>query len=355
MQSVARIASVCISAGLLQLPVAQASAALSVALSTETVGDSATYSPNLREGGFAAAQEIPRYTGNRVAIDWKVSERLSFESEIAQFHFATLRDRFDLNSFSLLARRTLAAATARKRTAFEFRVAGNYSDSIHKNSFTEAGDTLITGLTIDQPGDISVQAGFSHQRAFTSNSTWQIFSSVGHLRTRHNGVQGSATNNDCQYDFDFGTSGGRINQATPCGDVVSFSREYPDDSSLEQDLGISPAKDIAYSATMLKAGGGFSYKRNLWLLDINAYYQRYLRSGIDQRITASGNTSYESNLVFATKISRQATRRLSFSATVEYNQRQFLDQAPVLYNSFTADGFSSDALLFGLEVRYNLL
>ncbi len=340
-------------ASLLYFP--QAAAEVQLSFTTETVGDTATYSPNLPDGGFATAREFSRYSGRRVAIEWKTTKRLTLETELSQFEFVSLRDRFNTTGFSLLARQTLENSTPQNTTTLEFRVASNYADAINKNSYTNAGDNVITGLTVNRPGDLTVQAGFNHQTELTSTSNWRIYSSIGHLRTRHSGVYGTATNGNCKYDFNFGNNGGQITQAIPCGDVFSFSRQYPDDNSLEQDLGISPTKDITYSATMFKAGGGFSIRRNLWLLNVNAYFQQYFRSAIDQRINESGNTSYDSNRVFSTELIHQTTSRLSFSAKVEYNRRQFLNHTPFLYNSFTAGGFGNDAIFFAFETRYYLL
>jgi len=354
MQCKARTALLSICASLLQLSATQAAAEVQFKLTTETVGDSALHSPNLPDGSFAPEKEIPRYTGNKVSIQWKQSHLLTLETELSQFRFTSLRDRFALNGFSLLARRKLAASTAHKSNTLEFRVASNYADTIHKNSYTEAGDTVITSLTIDKPSDLFVQAGFTHQRAFSADSSWRVFSSIGHLSTRHRGLRGSATNNNCEYDFDFGTSGGEITQTTPCGDIFSFRRQYPDDSALEQDLGISPVKDIEYSAATLKAGGGFSINRNRWSIDIAAYHQQYFRSTIDQRITDDGNQSYDSNQVITTELTHRTTPRLSFSAKLEYNRRQFLDHVPVLYNSFTADSFQKNVVFLAIQARYNL-
>jgi len=84
------------------------------------------------------------------------------------------------------------------------------------------------------------------------------------------------------------------------------------------------------------------------------YHQRYIRSRLDRRIRSKGGEVYDRNNVISLQATRFVTTSLSFSASLEYNQHQFLDELPVLYTRLTSDRFEGDVVYLTLQINYQL-
>ena len=73
---------------------------------------------------------------------------------------------------------------------------------------------------------------------------------------------------------------------------------------------------------------------------------------MDKRIRNFGGEVLNTNNVVTLQATRFMSGNLSYTATLEYNQHQFLDELPVLYTRLTADRFSSDVVHMTVSVNY---
>ena len=322
-----------------------------IQLEHKTVGDTVGYSPNLPEGGQAAPQEHRRFDENSVQFSFHRGQKLSLTASIGQRQFTSLRDNFEFNVFGGGLRYQFHAGSD-SSTALVFDYNSNRVSQLNKNSYTTIDNQVIKSVAINSPSDSQWNLGFKHLKAFGNSLQLNVHGSIGKTNTGHDGLSGLLTRGNCNYSFDFGAAGGTIDQIGTCGTLTALSRTYPDDSTVQQEFGVSPVQDLQNRSTFLRAGAGISKNFNRWSITADYYYQQYFREALDDRILLAGGNVYDSNHTFSTSAGFQLTRDLTITAKAEYHQHRYLDQVPVLYTRLTSGRFEDDAVFFSLNLNY---
>lgn len=189
---------------------------------------------------------------------------------------------------------------------------------------------------------------------FLSSGTFNTYSAVGYIKSVNTRTTGTITRNNCNYEFSFGANGGVVEQDGVCGDVVSLKRNYPTEQSIESDYDVSPVSDTSFSAQFYKVGGEFAWTSHHWHSRIGLYYQHTDRGVLDQRIANRQQPGFRHNHTAFTETTRTTRSGWAFGARLEYQRRQFLDTAPMLYTTFTSHRFERDVLLLTLNLHYAL-
>ncbi|OED42765.1 hypothetical protein AB833_05370 [Chromatiales bacterium (ex Bugula neritina AB1)] len=335
-------------------PLTASTARAELSFGLSTVGDKVSYTPNLPTGGFAPPRKKPRYQSRITSINWQANPDWRFTGEHQQQRFISLRDNFSFNRLSFSAEYQLPAIQPHTRTSLDFTISSNRSSVLNKNSYTRIKDNLLTSLRINNPSDLQWQTNVSQTRDISTHSRLTFFTGMGRISSGHDGITGLVRDSSgCQYGFDFGNSGGEIDQLGQCGTVTALNRQYPSDATISRELGVAPIKDLQNNAWFYRVGGGLSTSHQRWSGHIAYYYQQYLRDDLDSRIVANGGTIYDNNQVLALEATHRTGKKLSLSATLEYNQHRFLDKIPVLYTRLTASRFRNDVVYLTLRANYS--
>jgi hypothetical protein len=326
---------------------------LVLGLGVATVGDKVQYSPNLPEGGFRPAESRQRYAGNLVSAQWSLDDALSLSAVLESRRFTSLRDSFEFRFYQLDASFALPALEGGTTTSVDLSIATNRAARLHKNSYTSFGDNLIKEVTVSSPRDMQWRASLRQVKQLTDKTSYGFFSGLGQTWTQHREISGMGVDTSgCQYDFNFNTGGGVVSQRDVCGSVRSMLRVYPNEDSIERDLSVAPTMDMQNNAWFYRVGGNFSTRYKKWRAQLAFYHQRYWRSVLDQRIRSYGGEVYDRNNVVTLQATRFLSPRLSYTAALQYNEHQFLDELPVLYTRLTSERFAGDSVHFVVRMNY---
>jgi len=322
-----------------------------IQLQHKTVGDSVDYSPNLPQGGHATAVERRRFDENTAQITVHRGQKLSLHGTVGQRQFTSLRDNFEFNAIGAgLRYQFYTGSTGSTYLMFDFD--SNRAGRLNKNSYTTIDNQVIKSVSIDGPSDSQLTLGFQHLKSFGNTANFSVYGHIGKTDTSHDGLSGLLTRGNCNYSFDFGAAGGTVSQIDTCGNLTALSRIYPDDSTVQQEFGVSPVLDLQNRSTFLRAGASVSKNYNRWILSAEYYYQRYFRERLDDRITQAGGNVYDSNHTFTTSAGFRLNRDLTLTATAEYHQHRYLDVVPVLYTRLTSERFNDNAVFVSLNLNY---
>jgi len=238
-------------------------------------------------------------------------------------------------------------------TTLDFSIGSNRSSRLDKNSFTRLGDNLIRQVSVKSPSDLLWRASLSQNQKLTTRTRYTIFSGVGQTVSRHSGIEGVGVDSSgCIYDFNFLSEGGSVSQRDSCGAIQSMQRIYPDELSIERDLAVAPQKDLQNNGWYYRIGGDLTTNFGPWQTRLAFYHQRYVRDQLDQRIRNVGGQVFDSNNAVTLQATRHYSNKFSYTAALEYNQHQFLDELPVLYTRLTSDRFAGDVIHLTLRVNY---
>jgi len=330
---------------------ARNSTTVEIQLQHKTVGDSVGYSPNLPQGGNATAVERRRFDENTAQLTIHRGQKLSLHGTVGQRQFTSLRDNFEFNVIGAGLRYQFYAGRTGD-TYFVFDFDSNRAGQLNKNSFTTIDNQVIKSVLIDSPSDSQFTLGFRHLQSLGATASFSVYSHIGKTDTSHDGLSGLLTRGNCNYAFDFGAAGGTVRQIDTCGNLTALSRIYPNDSTVQEEFGVSPVLDLQNRSTFLRAGASVSKNFNRWFLSADYYYQRYFREILDDRIIQAGGNVFDTNHTFTASAGFRLYRDLTLTATAEYHQHRYLDVVPVLYTRLTSERFNDSAVFVSLNLNY---
>ncbi len=320
----------------------------------KTVGDTVQYTPNLRSGGFASPTRKKRFQESSLRFFWQTTSGVSVEGGLSERSFTTLRDHFGFLQSHLTLRLALYN-TAEQKTSLWVSLSSNRASALQKNSYTAIGNQVIRSVTVQSPSDYSLEFGSDWNVNLGPHSRIHAQFSLGSTDTYNAGLNGDLARGNCDYQFEFGQSGGSVELSDPCGDMTALSRIYPNDATVNQEFGVSPANDLRNRAVFTRVGIGVSKSFSTWSVGANYYYQQYFRDKLDNSIESSGNNTYKYNQVLSLTARRQLTRQITLGAQADYHRHRYLDEVPVLYTRLTSDRFEDDAVFFSINMTYNLI
>ncbi len=327
---------------------------LDIRLNLESVGDSVDYAPNLEVGSYAKAERQQRYQSFSIDADWKVNPLFRMISRLQKRALTSKRDKFELYAYSLALHYSLPINSNNKQYSVSLGVAGNTVSELDKNSYSHFEEKLLTSVQIIQPYDIQIQANIAATLKLSPTVYWSLQTGLGHVVTGHSSIIGIGKSRDgCMYRFETGDGVGSLRQIGPCGDVLQFSQEYPDYEAVKENLGFDPEKDISSQMGYVQMGSSLSKAFGNGRYSVAYYYQQWDRGEFDNRIRQRGGSVVTTNQTFAARLDYRLSTRWGLGFQVEYQQRQLLNQLPVLYTGVTSDRFSDDALLFSLSATYS--
>lgn len=328
---------------------------LILGFAVSTVGDRVDYSPNLAGGGFVDPVRKRRFTSHQLSADWISTRNLTLRGSIAFRNFTSLRDQFNFSTYRINASYLLPAMSKDSTTSLDISIGTNRAEHLHKNSFTQVGDNLIKQVTVKSPSDFYWRASLTQEKSLTDRIRFGYFSGVGQTISSHRGLVGTGVDSSgCKYDFQLSTDSGVVDQQDICGNIYSMRRTYPDESSIYNDLQVSPRSDLQNNAWFYRVGGTLTSSFKYWQTKLEFYHQRYIRKELDRRIRNQGGEVYDANNVFSFQAIHFVTKNLSYGATLEYHKHQFLDELPVLYTRLTSDRFAGDVVHLTLQLNYML-
>lgn len=324
---------------------------INLSIQYRSVGKTVGYSPNLPDGGQAEPVRRTRFNERLAEISWSNGHALSVRGVISERRFTSLRDNFEFNGTGLGVRYRFKSGS-RGVTALTFDFHSNRSDKIDKNSFTTVGNTVIKSMAVHHPSDSLWGIGLAREVLLDGATRLEVYGGVGQTDSKHSGISGQLDRGNCSYRFDFNAQGGTVSQIDQCGSVRALTRTYPSDFSVEQDFGVSPVLDMRNKSVFFRVGGSVRKRYNKWTLSSSYNFQRYSRSGLDDRILDAGGGVHDTSHALSAGVAYQYDRKLSFDAEALYHKHRYLDQVPVLYTRVTSHRFDKPAIFLSLAVNY---
>ena len=315
-----------------------------------TVGDSVAYSPNLDDGGFAIPTHKSRFNERAARLVFN-ENAVTISAGIAERQFTSLRDNFEFLEHEIGFRYRLDQ-TFHKNTHVWLNYSSNKSSQLLKNSYTTVGEQVIKSVVVSAPADKQLQLGIEQSTALDSRTMISFFGLIGKTDTKHAGLKGNLARGNCDYQFEFNNQGGSVEQINQCGNVTALTRSYPNDDTVEQEFGVSPALDLRNKSKYVRIGTGINRAHKDWLFSASYYYQRYVRDQLDHRIQTAGGSAHRTNHVITGNAGYQLSKELTLSARAEYQRHRYLDEIPVLYTTLTSDRFNKSAVFFSVNINY---
>jgi len=229
-----------------------------IVLSVETVADSVKYSPNLPSGGFAEPDSRQRYAKQSLEYSQAIGGKRTITAGFSSHTITSLRDSVKVNQFKFNLGQ-LYRINPHRKLQLSFGAKHNFVNEFNKNSFTETSEGIITSATIHNPRDFDLFISAEIENRLTNKSFFSAKAVIGLQATKFSRIDGVATSNSgCDLNFDVSNEGGSISQIRPCGAVQAYEQSFPNNATLNERLGITPAEDIQYSGVYL--GQDFAYQ-----------------------------------------------------------------------------------------------
>ena len=324
-----------------------------IAIQHETVNDTVEYSPNLQQGGFASAVEKPRFQSHGIVLSYNPSQLTRFHIGVSQRQLNSLRDAFTVNEFRAGVNRRFHSPL-RKRYSLNVGVDArvNMASEIYKNSYTSFADNLITEVRLIEPRDARLSSRADLSVALTERLHLTLAVSGGLSQTSQQGVVGVAQlDNNCQYAFNASENGGSVNQLERCGELVSYEQRYPDNQSLNDNLGFSVADDLTYRDYFFGRHISLNWQADSWAIGTGYEFRDYFRPTIDHRIREAGNIPVTRSHTAYANARVDVFRKWQLDALVRYQQAAFLDDIPFLYSALTNERYRGDGVIrYGLSI-----
>ena len=278
-----------------------------------------------------------------MALSYVSDKQTRYQLGITERTLTSLRDSFVIDEFSLGVNRTVDTRSLDSRFSLNVGLNArvNRATEIYKNSYTAIADQLVTEVRLKEPRDTRLTLHADLGMALSPHLLVNVELSGGLSQTRQKRVVGVGRSNDnCEYAFSASGNGGSINQLGSCDNVLSFSRVFPSDEAVDEELGFSVDNDITYRDYFLGPKISMLWRKGIWTLDGGVSLRQYFRSKIDDRIRDGGGTPVtRSQSAFAGAAVKLLTH-WQLDARVRFERAAFLDDIPFLYTTLTHERFS---------------
>jgi len=327
---------------------------LGIEVKIESVLDRVEYSPNLASGGYADAQRRQRYSMQSINVDRSFDGHRAVQVGVSKHSINSLRDSIDVNQVSLAYRRSLEKNKGR---TWDLSIGANHSfaATFDKNSYTSTENGILTRATIKNPRDLDLFISATYKQPLTSAWRYAGTLLLGFQKTQFSNITGTGISSDgCKFNYSVGQSGGVIHQTEPCGVVQAFQQTYPNDHTLQDRLGVSPATDIQYQGWYLGQESTLTKSLDVNTTLSGGYSARYfMRQGVDD--VNQGNTHSPVSMSHRFKVDLQRRLSKNLALTIEGNYRlaPFIETTPFLYTRFTAHRFNRSSPSFALSLHYS--
>ena len=319
-----------------------------------TVNDDVAYSPNLPAGGFAPAQNKARFNSNRIKLSYSTSVNSRIDVGLGQLRMTSLRDEFVINSLKAGIQRTVYTSVDRKYGLDLGLFTGfNYATQIHKNSYTNFGDQLITDVRLLNPRDYRLTLAGKLGVVLTDQLQLTVELNGGSTRTTQRSIKGMARlSNNCRFQFNANESSATVRQLDSCGRLQSFERQYNSDNTLTEELGFSVARDISYTEYFAGTRVALTWRKDKLRLKAGYAARGYNRPTLDSRIRNSGDQPVTSSQQLDVGVYRDIFDHWQISTGAIYQKSAFLDDVPFLYSALTNQRYQDkNVLRFQFELR----
>jgi hypothetical protein len=212
---------------------------------------------------------------------------------------------------------------------------GNYADSLTKSTPTNVQSVTLNSVNVIDPKDTQYQLDVISSWQVSDQTELSAFAGVGASRVTVGSVNGTTSQNGCNYNLAFGPTEvvGTLAQMCNASTVVDrFSVPYTA-------FGVDPYKETRYNATFVHGGFMTKWNQGDWQLRGGYQFQRLDRNNIDDLITRRGGTAVTSNHILIGEVMYKIVNNVSLFARGQYMSKQFTGEIPFAYNTMTARRF----------------
>lgn len=317
--------------------------------------DTVSYSPNLTEGGYADPIEAKRYEGGHFLGTAQINSNWIFEGALWKRQVFSMRDQYDITSSSGALQYNLPFSWNGYQFALRTSIWNNFADTLDKNSYTRYQGYLFTSAKVHEPEDLQTQVNFVVSRDFKRRLSASLFTGVGQSKVGFSWLEGEArTNNNCQYRFVLLEGYGQVDQLGQCGNVKKMKIKLPSKEAIVTNIGFDPNEDLQYDSIYWQIGGNILWSNKRWIFSLGYYFQEYDRRRLDARIKQLGHTTHTTNHTAGFDLSYALSKHTTIYFRSEYMSNRLINLVPFAYNSYTAEKFGKDGLLYSGGLKLSL-
>ena len=319
-----------------------------LSLEGESVADRVEQAPNAPGGGFEPERTKSRYAAGALALDWRPSDAWRLRASLGRRRVNFLRDAYAIGALHIGVARHLTSPSRAFGLELVLDLDANRAEELYKNSWTEVGGASLRGARLFDARDGTLMASLVARGELRSATRVAAMIGIGRTHATHEGLGGNAVDADgCAFDFEASGGAGELALVEPCGSLVTYSERYANEAGIEDRLGLAPSVDLEHEGNVLQAGAALSHPFGRVDLTLGYVYRRNDRDAIDDRLrerdAAFVTTSHTTSLTLGYDVGGG----IGVAAGVNYRSTSYLDELPLLYNAFTSERFSGNALSFG--------
>lgn len=277
------------------------------------------------------------YHGAHVRAGVAITPRLWLDGAFWERRIDYRSDLAKINTWQLAAQyKLLEGSGYQPSIAMRLGAWGNYSGELKKSSPTTVRGVTLNSVTVSNPKDIQYQLDLIGTSKILDHTELSMFVGAGASRVTLSSVNGTTTQNGCNYNLAFGPTEVVGTLAQLCNASVVIDRFAASNST----FGIDINKEAQYNATFYHGGLMLKWNKEDWQVRGGYQYQSLNRNQVDDTIKRRGGVTYQSNHILIGEIMYKILNNTAIFARGQYMTNQFTGEIPFAYNTLTASRFN---------------
>ncbi|WP_211455036.1 hypothetical protein [Collimonas antrihumi] len=298
-----------------------------------------------------AGTNVGDYHGAHVRAGVAITPRLWVDGALWERRISYRNDVAKINTWQVAAQYKLVEGSGYLPSmALRLGAWGNYADALTKTSSTSVAGVTLNSVTVADPKDVQYQLDLINTWLILAHTELSMFVSAGGSRVSVGKISGTATENGCHYNVDFGSTAvvGALSQQCNANTVIDRF------SAPNSAYGINVQKETQYNAVYFQAGLTGKWSMDDWQVRAGYQYQALNRNHIDDIIQSRGGIATKSNQILMGEIMYKIVKNAAIFVRGEYMSHQFTGEIPFAYNTLTAQRFNQryGILSTGLVVNF---
>ncbi|MGT2512722.1 hypothetical protein [Cupriavidus basilensis] len=284
-----------------------------------------------------APDNAGNYRGGKLMLGYKFSPKWSGSATYWRRGIDYGPDNNQIDSWMLaLHYDPLAEPGARDRLLVRFSLWGDRAGSLTRSSALKVRNATFNSVTVNDANDIQGQADVIFSGDLTERNKLTGFIGLGVSRVTIGGLNTRLQQGGC--NFNVGINSDNVatgSLAAPCrvGNVNLQSASFSTDAG---QYGLNINDDFNYTAGYLNLGGSWRWKYENFTARLGYQFQYLLRSNVDSRASAYGNSPIKSNHTLGLELSYAVVKNVEVFLRGQGSLHNFVGTIPFLYNAATA-------------------
>ncbi|WP_454726768.1 MULTISPECIES: hypothetical protein [Cupriavidus] len=289
------------------------------------------------QGGSNIPDNAGDYRGGRLMLGYKFSPRWSASATYWRRGIDYGPDNNQIDTWMVaLHYDPLAEPGARDRVMMRFSLWGDRSGTLDRSSALRVRNATFNSVTVNDANDIQAQADVIFSGELSERNQLTGFFGLGASRVTIGGINTRLQQGGCNFNVAIGSdniANGAL--AAPCrsGNVNLQSASFSTDAS---QYGLNINDDFNYVAGYLNMGGAWRWKYRDFAARLGYQFQYLLRSNVDSRGQAYGNSPIRSNHTLGLELSYAVVKNVEVFLRGQASLHNFVGTIPFLYNAATS-------------------